>query len=467
MYKIVIFIFFFGSVAISSAQNIRMDFPHFAGKAYDFIIFQGDKQKTVYQGVIPTDGTFTLTVPKEYAPYTGMSRWLITGTQEGGGLDMLIPGKDFSVSCKEAKPDEKNIVYTGNTQVEELNSLYRKQQKILDQYYAVLQVIKTFEKTDENYPVFEKEYQKQVRNYQAFQDILHSNADYTTQFIRIVNITQGIGPKLLDSQEKEARNIAEYIAQELDWEALYTSGHWTEIISSWVSIHTQVLKDPSAFINDFAKINKKIKDSKLYTDFAGRTAYFLTQQGKDALISNIAPLVISSGKITNYEGSLAAYTKGTVGTQAPDLILSEGGKNKDTKEQKNILKSNDLAGTAYNKTLLIFYESGCGPCENLLKEIPGNYENIKSKGVRIISISADEDEKVFKDKAKDFPWKDTYCDYEGFKGLNFKNYGVAGTPTIVLIDHSGKILLRTAVLGEVLDHLKKNKKSNLSNKKNG
>lgn len=29
----------------SNAQNIRMVFPQFAGKSYDFIIFQGDKQK--------------------------------------------------------------------------------------------------------------------------------------------------------------------------------------------------------------------------------------------------------------------------------------------------------------------------------------------------------------------------------------------------------------------------------------
>jgi peroxiredoxin len=452
MYKKLIFIFFFGSVVISNAQNIRMDFPHFAGKAYDFIIFQGDNQKTIYQGVIPSDGKFTLTVPKEYTPYTGMSRWLITGTKEGGGLDMLIPGKDFSVSCKETRPDEKNIIYTGNIQIEELNNLYQEQQKILEQCYAMLQALKTFQKTNENYVVFEKEYQKQVKNYEKFQNTLQNNADYTTQFIRILNITQGIGTQILDTEEKKARNIAQYIADDLDWQALYTSGHWAEIVSSWISIHTQVLKDPSVFVNDFAKISNKIKDSKLYIDFVGRTAYFLAQQGKDGLINAVAPLVITSGKITNYEGSLAVYTKGAVGTQAPNLIFTGQQGNKDAK----ILKSNDLAGTDYNKTLLMFYESGCGPCENLLQEIPERYESIKSKGVHIISISADEDEKIFKNKAKDFLWKDTYCDYEGFKGVNFKNYGIAGTPTVFLIDRNGKILLRTAILEEVLSHLKEN-----------
>ena len=63
-----------------------MEFPAFAGKTYDFIIFQGSQTLTEVQDTIPANGKFSIQVPQDYAPYTGMSRWLITGTTTGGGL---------------------------------------------------------------------------------------------------------------------------------------------------------------------------------------------------------------------------------------------------------------------------------------------------------------------------------------------------------------------------------------------
>ena len=74
-------------------------------------LLSSEMNKKVYSGAIPANGKFTLNIPKEYSTYNGMSRWLITGTAEGGGLDMYIPGKDFSVGCTEDKPSEKYYLY--------------------------------------------------------------------------------------------------------------------------------------------------------------------------------------------------------------------------------------------------------------------------------------------------------------------------------------------------------------------
>lgn len=436
------------------AQTIQMDFPHFAGKTYDFIIFQGDKQETVAQGTIPEGGKFTLKIPEKYVPYIGMSRWLITGTAEGGGLDMVIPGKDFSVECKEAQPTEENIIYKGNDEVGFLNTQYKEEQKIFAKADAMNMAIKSFANTDKNYKIFEQEYQEQAKTYDNFQARLKKDTSYAAQFLNIVNFTQGIGTQLLDTEEKKAKNIGSYIANELNFETLYTSGHWTTIIAGWVDIHTQVLKDKQTFASDFTKIEKKT-DAKLFTDFAGRVAYFLTQKGADDYISAIAPTVNGSKKILAFEGSMNVYKNALIGSQAPDILLLEHiGDVNDHNHQTNVLESKNFASGDYKKTLLIFYESGCGPCENLLQQLPGNYESLKKKGVRIIAISADTDEQVFKSKANNFPWKDTYCDYEGKAGINFQNYGVVGTPTIFLIDKSGKIEAKMAGLDEVLDKLK-------------
>lgn len=453
--KLIIAVLCLNILSSIKAQTIHMYFPHFAGKAYDFIIFQGDRQKTICQGSIPSDGKFTLTVPKEYSPYTGMSRWLITNSPDGGGLDMLIPGENFSVSCKAAKPDDSNIIYAENSQLEELNQLYKKQEVILMKYEATRQVIRSFDKDEKNYSIFEQEYEDQKTSFKNFYSTLKKDSDYAKDFLQIANITRGIGTELRDTEKENAENIADYIANEMKWQVLYTSGYWSSVISSWINIHTQRLTDPYAFANDFARISNRMKDKKLYADFAGKVSYFLTQQGKDVLIGTLAPYVIASGMVTQYEGPLASYTKGIPGTLAPDLIFAKYIGNLGThNDATTVLKSSELAGTEYNKTLLIFYESKCGPCGNLLQQLPGNYQDLRSKGIRIISISADENEKEFREIAKDFLWKDAYCDLEGFKGQNFRNFGISGTPTLLLLDNTGRILLKTASLEELLSYVK-------------
>ena len=67
-----------------------------------------------------------------------------------------------------------------------------------------------------------------------------------------------------------------------------------------------------------------------------------------------------------------------------------------------------------------------------------------------MALSADTDPQVFKDSAAAFPWKDTYCNLEGFNGVNFKNYAVIGTPTMFVLDSKGVILKKIATIEQLL-----------------
>lgn len=93
-----------------------------------------------------------------------------------------------------------------------------------------------------------------------------------------------------------------------------------------------------------------------------------------------------------------------------------------------------------DKTVLVFYKSGCGPCEELLGQLPAVYQRMKDSGMRIIAISSDADIPSFMEHAQDFPWERSYCDLQGTQGVNFKSYGVIGTPTLFVIDKQGKII---------------------------
>ena len=444
---------------LTYSQTITIEFPKFAGKTYEFIIFQGDKQIKIYENdTIPKDGLITLEIPKEYAPYTGMCRWLITGTAEGGGLDMAIPGHGFKVTCLSDQPNENNINWQGYDAMNELNRLHRIQQGIIDKYETMNKAAKLYDAKHLLYASFVKEKEAQRLAYSQFQQDLKKNDNYNARFLPIVNLVSGTPPKLTDDYNERAKYINEYITQELNYDHLYTSGHWTGIIQSWVQMHAQLYDNKDGFVNDFTTIGKRITEPKKYTDFVGKVTYYLTQYGKDAFIEAIAPTVINSGKITSYEGkTMQVYVKAMIGSQAPDLVIIEHiGKLEDHNHKTTVIKSNELASKNYTKTLLIFYQSGCGPCEELMQQLPGQYATLKEKGVRIITLSADDSEQVFKNASSQYPWADKYCDYEGKAGINFKNYAILGTPTMFLINQQGKIQAKLATLAELEDHLKTN-----------
>jgi hypothetical protein len=81
------------------------------------------------------------------------------------------------------------------------------------------------------------------------------------------------------------------------------------------------------------------------------------------------------------------------------------------------------------------------------------YAFLQQKGIRVITLSADESEEVFEYHSKNFPWKDKLCDYKGFGGENFLKYGIVGTPTFYFIAKDGTILGRYAILTEIIESL--------------
>jgi thioredoxin-related protein len=301
------------------------------------------------------------------------------------------------------------------------------------------------------YASFQKEKAVQAKAYEDFQTDLKKNTNYNARFLPIVSLVGGKSHRLVDDENERALVFNEFFTQKMSVEDLYVSGHWEGIIQSWVVLQMNVIKDKDKFAQDFKIMSEKIKSPIHYTDFVGKMTYYLTQYGKDDYIDSIARTVLSSGKVTEYLGSMQVYLKAIIGMQAPDLAITEHiGKLEDHNHKSTILKSSELAMGNYTQTLLVFYQSGCGPCEALMQILPGKYEALKEQGIRVISLSADEGELLYKNSSKDYPWPDKYCDFEGKNGLNFKNYAVKGTPTLFLLDKKGAIVQKTATLEEIL-----------------
>ncbi|MFS4432238.1 peroxiredoxin family protein [Chryseobacterium sp. S90] len=439
-------IIFLGTAIGTYGQSVSMYFPHFAGKTYDFILFKG-KETRVQKGTIPPDGRFTLEVPKELSPYTGMSRWLITGTQEGGGLDMIIPGHNFSVECTAAVPDNKNIIYKNNNENSLLDSEYQQQKKIVDQFTAMAMVTKVYPHTDKNYTLYKQQLDLQKDRYAGFQKTLQKNKDYASDFLRTVNLTNGLGASLQENEEDNKKEVLRTITEDIPWNSLYTSGHWDSVLAMFTDLEEK--KDGGTiFVNNFKRIGDKMSDGRLYTSLAECVTYHLTQSGNDNVIAKLSPIIVGSGKIASYNGILSVYQKATPGSKAPDIVISS------PEKESNIVKKIDFTDTQYQKTLVVFYLSDCGHCDTEMKMLSEKQGDLLKSKIRLIAISGDTDQKVFKDDADKLQWKATLsCDLQGMKGANFINYGVQATPTLFVIDQHGNIVTRESTAESALKAL--------------
>ena len=59
--------------------------------------------------------------------------------------------------------------------------------------------------------------------------------------------------------------------------------------------------------------------------------------------------------------------------------------------------------------------------------------------MRVLSIASDEDEHIFSSRAASLPWTEKWYDSRGFYSPDFENYGVASTPTLVVVNPDGRI----------------------------
>ena len=450
LYLIALFLVSFGA----TAQTINIEFPYFAGKTYDFKIVQGNKLIVLQNDTIPKGGKVKLTIPEKYKGYKGMALWYITNSRDGGGLDLVINGEDFSVTCLDSIPSSKSIVYKNTKENIFSNSNYQEQQAIFAKHDAMLYATRAYDKNHKLYPVFEKEYAVIIEAYNQYVKALKNTDLYAARFREITNITMGIGTIITQDENLKAKNINDIIVNQLDYDVLYTSNHWGGIINTWVQLQAMVLKDDKQMIKEARILLNRMPNNQIYTDFVNSLTYELTKAGKDNIIAALMQEIKAGNKLQNYNAHLSIYEKDLTG-KAPNLEIIEH--TDDINGHSQVEKTIDLSKMKGKHTLLVFYQSGCGPCEELMTGLQRNFKDLTAKGIELITISADTDENIFKNAAAQFPWENKYCNLKGMGGINFKNYAVIGTPTLFLLNNKGEVLQKMATISEVLDWSAKNK----------
>ncbi len=432
--SLMIFVLLFAGSSSASAQRIGVYFPHFAGQEWDLLVPKGQEIDTVLTGRIPEGDTLFIDLPAAYAGYRGMARWMLRG---GGGIDMVLNGEDFRVVCLAEHPTEEHIRFQGSKENRFLLAQYQKRQLLVERYAVMQAAMRLYEPNHQLFSALEKEVGELQASYSALSDSLQQTPLYAARFLEILNFTRGQGAVLGMQEEDLAEEAALFLQEEMDWMDLYRSNHWSGVIHSWLQLHLQVIQDEERLYMAACRLLNRIEDREIFSSFSVLVSGYLIKFGKDELLDRLAGEILKQGKLINPENYRAQFCQLSIGDNVPVLKGQDG----------QVVASVPGSGTM---RLLVFYQSTCGPCERMLQQLEANYPFIDRAGIEVISISADLDKALFEHTAATFPWELQLFDGQGFEGENFTNYGVMGTPTLMLIDDAGQLLRRTSKLAPLL-----------------
>jgi len=354
------------------AQGITLYFPHFAGEEYDFYVFRGEKTDTISTGRIGEDGYVYLSTSPKSPPWegtsgnspslgggrgevAGMGRWLL---RNGGGLDFIINGEDFSVSCTEAMPNDNNIVYEGSRENDYLHELYYRQQEILQKAGALQMLINAYTnlspdpspqerggarsaendalrapslveraggEVDAMLALVELEVERQNKLFEELVNETRQSSLYAARYHRISDFYNWIPlySILNNNMMNEKKRLAErrrFISEELDMDALYTSGLWNAVISQTFELYP----DKAEFGDAMVKALKRTRSQAAFEQLATDLVTITEQYGWEEAGEKIVGYLIQSGRIEKANARLErAFTvrKAKPGDKAPALHL--------------------------------------------------------------------------------------------------------------------------------------------------
>jgi peroxiredoxin len=375
---------------VLSAQEIKISIPSGANREYSFVLNKGINQDTIRQGTMSSAGNAAINMPEEYKDYAGIGSLRIDGMPS---FNMIVNHESFSA---EQRTDGK---------------YYFKDSPENNYLYAIIQ--------DKTAPAA-------------------NPSLYASRFMELVNYNRALDKVLSQRVPNlmEKTNIRSHALKDLDFESLYTSMLWFNVVDGLIRLHG----NRQSMGEDMVQILKRIHSPEVFVHLTENLITITEQYGWDDAFDIIVPYAESSGKIEIPQGKIyAAFASAKVrkGVKAPPVSGLSG----------------SIAEVKSGYSLIVFYQPDCENCHAQMELLIKEYHEISSQNMRIISISGGNDKSVFEQEKGLYPWADKLCDFEGYAGKNFINYGIMGTPTFFLLDKDGIVLKRFAQVAELEDYM--------------
>jgi len=420
-------LFFIGLLLVCTAalsQVISLDFPRNAGKSMKLVLKFGTQTDTIYQGNFDASGKAKITLPSAYQDYTGMAGLIL---ENKTGVDFIINGESPVIRCNDEFITNNNIVFENSQENQNLQNWFISQYSRLQKLNLLSQAAMFYAPDDNFSASLGSELNSLSSQQSVFESQLRQSPLYAAKFIRFYNYLNREISALPSANPSLKSQVRNFVRDSLDINNLFSSGLWFNTLNGILALYDENSPYNQEFISDMSLLLDRAND-KVFKHLAENVFTICETMGWNDHEHLLAYYLMNSGRAVNPTGKLqklmTIYKLGK-GNKAPEL---------------------SQAGKINQKTLLVFYETACGNCETNMNKIKANYKQIQEKGYQVITISADKDKEIYAKNSATLPWEGKYCDFKGFEGVDFQNYGIFGTPTMYLIDASGIIQGRYARL---------------------
>jgi hypothetical protein len=422
-------------------QTIELDFPKLSERTAWLYYFSGSRVDSFSvkldsngKAVVETDNYPSL----QGKDYRGMGYLYIP---EAGGGEFILAEPRLHISCQEDGFNAQMLDFGQSVENAFLQKIFTRRASLLGRqewlqngfYFPVYEEDKIFSET------LSTMIEDNENALKAFDESIAASPLYAARFMELTLFMQRLYAAVQKPDAETQRKLRNEFQYKLDIAALYHSGNL------WTDVHTYY---GGLFISGSNEEN-----NAAYAASVDKTMMRLQEPVKTAFLSSTIAACERNNRLQAAETIIKDFVQ-----NYPDLSPDDS----NLQRLLNIYRvgkgSNAPALVGLDKTieqpaLLVFFDSDCDPCKNEINWLTENYEKIKSKGYRIVSIAADTRTNNYMNAAAGLPWSktDKLCDFEGYKGENFRNYGVIGTPTIFELDENGIVMGRYAQMKEIVE----------------
>ncbi|SHG46022.1 peroxiredoxin family protein [Dysgonomonas macrotermitis] len=409
----VLVLFYLFIPLLSVAQEITLDLPACRYWQYIFCLNYGTGQDTVKTGRFDEKGHARFSLPERYSSYRGVGVLTIPTTPKRLGI--VINGEPVLINEPAGSTDMDNKLMAISSENTYLTSTLSEQASLLQAYYYAMSGLSIRQKGDSLYDRALADTEILSGRYVSFRDSIRRSDYYSARILELLNCLSGVGSAVNISPDSVLNEQHRFLVDELDFRTLYTSGYWSLACDTWFQT---CRNDDSLLLSSSRRMLDRCKeDLPVQRELIQSLISIFSKYGKDNLLLDLGREYL---------------TIPLNGMPAPALQL------------------NDKVSIIPKNSLLLFYETGCGNCHKELHDLKEKYWMLESNDIRVVSISADMEREVFESSSTGFPWKDWVYDQRGFNSENFRNYGIVGTPTFILVDKEGIIRGRFAKISELL-----------------
>ena len=432
------FLLFTAFVAQVFAQNIMLDFPKLSGETGWLYTFSGSRVDSL-SVVFNEKGKATVILPQK--DYRG---FLYFHIPEKGGGEFVMAEKSLQIICPEEQFHSGMLVFPQSPENDFLRYVFQQKAYLLErqewlktgEYFRIENEKLKIE--NENFDALYAQMLKvNERDFRKLEDTVKKSTLYAARFFELINYMQRLYAATQNLDNEQVNGLRDEMQYKIDISALYHSGNlWRDVHEYYRELFYGGNSDSvqEAYANSILITMQRLEEPVLTAFLSAaltvceRTGYQKAQEVMlTKFIMQYPTLPITDTKVQRMLGALSLNK----GAQIPEI--------------------NGLTKPLTQPAILIFFDSDCDHCRDEIGWLIKHYDEYSKKGYRIISIASDTQENNYQFYAATFPWDkaDRLCDFKGTAGINFKNFGIVGTPMIFVVNEKGVILGKYAKMKEM------------------